>query len=260
MLGNYNYVFGLVLSDPHKRAIYDSLGTRGLETEGWEIVQRTKTPQEIREEYERLARLQEERRLQQRTSPKGSITVNINASDVFSSYDDSYIRYKYYNKFLLFCKTYFITILQNDLIIDNYCFSDDLFSSIQVSGMTFTQSIEAPLTTKDTLIMYGQLSVQNGTGSGTVNVAAKRLVSTKGWIEADIGVGSGPTLSLKGFRTLTRRIFCTGDILIGFTSDLAKFGLAGCKYFFKYLKMKMYISRKSSKSIQKYYVYKHVET
>jgi len=45
-----------VLSDPHQRAIYDNLGTRGLETEGWEIVQRTKTPQEIREEYERLAR------------------------------------------------------------------------------------------------------------------------------------------------------------------------------------------------------------
>ena len=192
-------LFISVLSDPHKRAIYDSLGTRGLETEGWEIVQRTKTPQEIREEYERLARLQEERRLQQRTSPKGSITVNINASDIFSAYDDSYI-------------------------------NDDLFSSIQVSGMTFSQSIEAPLTTKDTLIMYGQLSVQNGTGSGTVNVAAKRLISPKGWVEADIGVGNGPTLSLKGFRTLTRRIFCTGDILIGFTSDLAKFGLAGCKF------------------------------
>lgn len=46
----------IVLGDPHQRAIYDSLGTHGLETEGWEIVQRTKTPQEIREEYERLAR------------------------------------------------------------------------------------------------------------------------------------------------------------------------------------------------------------
>ena len=38
-----------VLSDAHKRAIYDSLGMKGLETEGWEVVQRTKTPQEIRE-------------------------------------------------------------------------------------------------------------------------------------------------------------------------------------------------------------------
>lgn len=42
-----------VLSDPHKRAIYDSLGVKGLQTEGWEVVHRTKTPSEIREEYER---------------------------------------------------------------------------------------------------------------------------------------------------------------------------------------------------------------
>lgn len=79
-----------VLSDAHQRAIYDSLGTRGLETEGWEIVQRTKTPQEIREEYERLAREREERRLQQRTNPKGNVTVNINATDIFNRYDDDY--------------------------------------------------------------------------------------------------------------------------------------------------------------------------
>lgn len=185
-----------VLSDPHKRAIYDSLGIKGLKTEGWEIVQRTKTPQEIREEYERLARLEEESRLQQRTRPRGSVTVNINASDLFSSYDDSYS-------------------------------SGDLFSSVHVSGMSFTQSIEAPLTTKDTLTMYGQLSVHNGNGSGTVNVAAKRLISPKGWVEVDVGAGNGLTVALKGFQTLTKSIFCTGEILTGFTSDLAKFGLSG---------------------------------
>ena len=78
------------MSDPHQRAIYDSLGTRGLKTEGWEIVQRTKTPQEIREEYERIAREREENRLQRRTNPTGNITVNINATDIFSKYDEDY--------------------------------------------------------------------------------------------------------------------------------------------------------------------------
>lgn len=97
--------------------------------------------------------------------------------------------------------------------------------------MTFTQSIEAPLTTKDTLIMYGELGVHNGNGSGTINVSAKRLVSEKGWVEIDVGAGNGLNVALKGFRTLSKRIFCNGEILTGFTSDLAKFGLAGCKYF-----------------------------
>ncbi len=45
-----------VLIDPHKRAIYDCLGKEGLKEQGWEIVQRTKTPREIREEFEQLAR------------------------------------------------------------------------------------------------------------------------------------------------------------------------------------------------------------
>lgn len=80
----------LVLSDPHQRAIYDSLGVRGLETQGWEIIQRMKTPQEIREEYERIARERDERRMQQRTNPKGNITVQINATDVFNKYDEEY--------------------------------------------------------------------------------------------------------------------------------------------------------------------------
>lgn len=84
-----------VLSDPHKRAIYDSLGTKGLETEGWEIVQRTKTPQEIREEYELLAQQKEERRLLQRTNPKSSISVSIDATELFNPYEDEYDEFGY---------------------------------------------------------------------------------------------------------------------------------------------------------------------
>lgn len=77
-----------VLSDPHRRAIYDSLGVKGLETEGWEIVQRTKTPAEIRAEYEQLAEERADRRMQQSTNPRGSINVSINATDCFNPYDD----------------------------------------------------------------------------------------------------------------------------------------------------------------------------
>ncbi|XP_062821863.1 dnaJ homolog subfamily C member 11 [Anolis carolinensis] len=61
-----------VLSDPQTRAIYDIYGKRGLEMEGWEVVERRRTPAEIREEFERLQREREERRLQQRTNPKVS--------------------------------------------------------------------------------------------------------------------------------------------------------------------------------------------
>ena len=58
-----------ILSDPHKRAIYDCLGEEGLKEQGWEVVQRTRTPQEIRAEYESLAKLREERRVTAKDKP-----------------------------------------------------------------------------------------------------------------------------------------------------------------------------------------------
>jgi hypothetical protein len=63
-----NFYFSKVLSDPHKRAIYDSVGIKGLKQDGWQIMTRTKTPQEIREEYERLAKEKEEKRLRELTN------------------------------------------------------------------------------------------------------------------------------------------------------------------------------------------------
>lgn len=167
-----------VLSDAHKRAIYDSLGMKGLETEGWEVVQRTKTPQEIREEYERLAQEEKERKLHQRTNPKGSISCSINATELFNQYPDEYDE-----------------------------FGATGLPSVEVKGMTFTQSIEAPLTLKDTAVMSGQLVTHNGRGSGNLNVALRRVVSPQAWTELGVGFGAGLSLEAKGYRTLTRRTF-----------------------------------------------------
>nr|CAG4637676.1 EOG090X03AJ [Chydorus sphaericus] len=185
-----------VLSDGHKRAIYDNLGMKGLETEGWEVVQRTKTPQEIREEYERLAQLKEEQRLHQRTNPRGSVTVSIDATELFTTYDDDYPEFG----------------------------AERLLPSIQVKGMSFSQSIEAPLTLKDTAFMSGQLSTHKGSGSGNVNVSMRRLTSADGWAEVEVGCGSGLSLSAKGFRNLTKRLFTNISGIVTFTDRGLKLG------------------------------------
>ncbi|CAH0556461.1 unnamed protein product [Brassicogethes aeneus] len=184
-----------VLSDPHRRAIYDSLGMKGLETEGWEIVQRTKTPAEIRAEYEQLAEERAERKKQQRTNPSGNITVSINATDLFNPYDD-------------------------DLFDDEY--EDDLLSkipNIEVSSMQFTQSVDFPLTQKDTCTLAGSLQTQNGTGGGGVNLSWRHIFSHKSWAEVEMTAGGGPGLSLKGFRTISKRFFWNGGTILQFTPD-----------------------------------------
>lgn len=198
-----------MLSDPHQRAIYDNVGVRGLETEGWQVVQRTRTPNEVREEYERLARERAERRLQQRTNPKGSITVNIRATELFNKLDDQSLEYA--------------------------AMDETFIPSIEVSGMNFTQSVEVPLTLRNTATLSGQLGTQNGTGGGSVNLACKHLISEKGYVEMEVGAGHGPVMSLKAFRTLTKHIFCNGGTVLHFTSQYGsnigiRPGLFGSKY------------------------------
>ncbi|XP_058987131.1 dnaJ homolog subfamily C member 11 isoform X6 [Musca domestica] len=155
-----------VLSDPHKRAIYDSVGEKGLRTDGWELVQRQKTPAEIREEYERLAEAAEARKLLQNTNPRGNVIINVNATEIFSPYDESD------------------------------------FPRIEVSSMSIAQSIEAPLTRRDTLTLSGNLMSSNGNGSGGFVVCGRRLLN-KGWLELDVGAGNGLLVGVKGGRTLS---------------------------------------------------------
>ncbi|XP_029574986.1 dnaJ homolog subfamily C member 11 isoform X1 [Salmo trutta] len=180
-----------VLSDPQLRAIYDIYGKRGLDVEGWEVVERKRTPVEIREEFERLQREREERRLQQRTNPKGMISVGIDATDLFDRYEEDY----------------------KDL-------PGGGFPHVEINKMHISQSIEAPLTTTDTAVLSGSLSTHNGNGGGNINLALRRVTSAKGWGEVEFGAGDshGPLLGMKIFRNLTARCFVTAQCGLQFSS------------------------------------------
>ncbi|XP_077998628.1 dnaJ homolog subfamily C member 11-like [Glandiceps talaboti] len=172
-----------VLSNPQSRAIYDIYGEKGLEA-GWELVERRQTPSEIRAEYERLRREREERHLQQRTNPRGTISVGINATELFDQYED----------------------------FDDYDYGGS--PSIEVSHMTITQSIEAPLTISETATLSGNLHTQNGTGSGQISASLRHILSSNGWAEFEFGAGGGPMIGIKGFRNITRRSFGTCQALL----------------------------------------------
>ncbi|NP_001133586.1 DnaJ homolog subfamily C member 11 [Salmo salar] len=180
-----------VLSDPQLRAIYDIYGKRGLDVEGWEVVERKRTPVEIREEFERLQREREERRLQQRTNPKGMISVGVDATDLFDRYEEDY----------------------KDL-------PGGGFPHVEINKMHISQSIEAPLTTTDTAVLSGSLSTHNGNGGGNINLALRRVTSAKGWGEVEFGAGDshGPLLGMKIFRNLTARCFVTAQCGLQFSS------------------------------------------
>ncbi|XP_041945030.1 dnaJ homolog subfamily C member 11 [Alosa pseudoharengus] len=180
-----------VLSDPQSRAIYDIFGKKGLEVEGWEVVERKRTPAEIREEYERLQRERDERRLQQRTNPKGTISVGVDATDLFDRYEEDF---------------------------------EDMpgggFPHIEINRMHISQSIEAPLTAKDTAVLAGSLSTHNGNGGGNINLSLRRVTSARGWGEIEFGAGDtrGPMFGMKVFRNVTQRCFVTAQCGLQFSS------------------------------------------
>ncbi|XP_028855094.1 dnaJ homolog subfamily C member 11-like [Denticeps clupeoides] len=180
-----------VLNDPQSRAIYDLFGKRGLEVEGWEIVERKKTPAEIREEYERLQRERDERRLQQRTNPKGTISVGVDATDLFDRCEEDY----------------------EDT-------PGGRLPHVEINRMHISQSIEAPLTAKDTAVLSGSLSTHNGSGGGNINLCLKRVTSTRGWGELEFGAGDirGPLFGMKVFRNLTPRCFMTAQCGLQFST------------------------------------------
>lgn len=111
--------------------------------------------------------------------------------------------------------------------------------------MSFTQSIEAPLTLQDIITMYGQLSTRNGIGSGSIHIAAKRLLSSKGWIELEVGAGNGPTISFKGFRLLPHKLMFNGATVLEFTPVEIKASLVGSMFIhlinYRYQLMKKYM-------------------
>ncbi|XP_052832966.1 dnaJ homolog subfamily C member 11 isoform X1 [Octopus bimaculoides] len=175
-----------VLSDKHTRTIYDIYGEKGLEC-GMELVSKTKSPAEIIAEYERIQREREERRLQQRTNPRGTITIGIDATDVFDHYDldpenESFIPY------------------------------------FEVSSMNLSQSVEAPLTLNDTVTFGGNIEAQNGNGNGNMLMVWKRLLSDKSWAELEMSSGNGFGCSLKGFRRLTNSMYGTVGTGLSMTS------------------------------------------
>jgi DnaJ family protein C protein 11 len=74
------------------------------------------------------------------------------------------------------------------------------------------QSIEVPLANNNAATLSGNLNVSNGQGSGRFTLTARRVLSSKGWIELDVGAGNGIVFGGKGLRNFGKRIFVNGQV------------------------------------------------
>ncbi|XP_052760863.1 dnaJ homolog subfamily C member 11-like [Mya arenaria] len=171
-----------VLMDQRKRTIYDLYGKSGLESYGLEVVSRVKTPAEIIAEYERIKRDEEEKRLQRQTNPQSTSTISVDASSLFESnaydYED------------------------DDDDEEDYDVID--LTVPEINSMTLSQSVECPLTSRDTGTLAWQVNAQDGRGSGNFRASYKRF-TTKGTLVSSVMVGSKQDVSFKWSHVFFRR-------------------------------------------------------
>lgn len=113
------------------------------------------------------------------------------------------------------------------------------FPSIGVSCISISQSIDAPITNKDTITMSGNFSLQNDHRHkssnlinlirlGGFNVSGRHMIS-KGCLELDVRTGSGPGVGLRGSRKLTDTVSCNGGVTLNFRKNAFVLGLNGSK-------------------------------
>lgn len=85
--------------------------------------------------------------------------------------------------------------------------------------MTMFQSIEVPMSANNVATLAGNLNVSNGQGNGRFTLSARRVLSSKGWIELDAGAGNGLSLGGKGSRNFGKRFFTTGQVNLSFRQN-----------------------------------------
>ena len=120
--------------------------------------------------------------LESRTNPTSTLKVGINATDLFE-------RYMY------------------DEIYDDVI--EPSLPYLEVTEVSIGQSIEAPLSLTDKLVLSGHVSSYNGKGSGSVSCALHRTNSRNAWQQFEASIGNGPFLGGKMYRKLTTNTYIT---------------------------------------------------
>lgn len=179
-----------VLSNPHKRQIYDTLGPEGVKLDAWKLVKKQMTAQEIRDEYLRIQKQEEDKKLSLIAKPRASFTLGINASDLFSRKIDDELD----------------DIDDDPATIDLY----ESLPSIEISSMSASMAVESYATTNHHVTLSGNLSTKNGTGDGTFGLNHRFKLSPATQFLTLFQVGNTPVLTTDISHQLNKKTTVSG--------------------------------------------------
>lgn len=131
------------------------------------IVKRNKTPEEIRENYEKLIKEKEEKKLKQFLNPRATVTVGVNATNLFKTRRRR--------------------------------------SRVKISSMGLTAAVDVPVNNRNRLTMTGLVTSQNGRGEHVLTAAVKNTISEDLNTEFHLSSGRDTFLRFKGVKNLTKQ-------------------------------------------------------
>ncbi|KAG0319904.1 hypothetical protein BGZ99_004844 [Dissophora globulifera] len=180
-----------VLSNPQLRAAYDEYGEEGINTK-WEIGHKVKTPQELREEYARLAREKREMELESLVRSKNDITVNINATRVFK------------NQEVLspFGGTAYAQKSRGSIL--------GALKRTEIMQLYMKNSFETQFGPRTQVVLAGQMTARSGMGGGNVVGTIRHTFSEKLNIELGSSLLNPRIGVFKGTYSLDPLTFITG--------------------------------------------------
>uniref|UniRef100_A0A914VPS3 J domain-containing protein n=1 Tax=Plectus sambesii TaxID=2011161 RepID=A0A914VPS3_9BILA len=157
------------LIDPHKRAIYDSVGPKGLNVAGWDLIAKTYNTEDIKREYEFLRRLKDAETMMDRVQPTSTFSIKTNATDLFRS--NEYER-----------------------------------NWPEIVAMSMSQSVDCAVTTDDRVTLRGHLKTTNGRGGGGMTVGWRRPITDRFSAEGELSFEEAPIVALKLSRSFSKYI------------------------------------------------------
>lgn len=184
-----------VLSDPHKRQIYDTLGPEGVKLNQWKMMPYKMTAQEIREEYLRIQRQQMDNKLALIAKPRASFEVALDATDVFSRSKETVDDEE-----------------EEDPITGDLM---DLIPSVEISSMSASMAFENKLSKNHSMILSGNLNSKNGTGNGIFGTNYRYKYSDSTQYDLLYQVGRGPVVTAAVTHELNNKttISCRGFLV-----------------------------------------------
>ncbi|KAL5262293.1 hypothetical protein ACHWQZ_G007873 [Mnemiopsis leidyi] len=164
-----------VLIDPQLRTIYDLYGVQGVES-GQHLALYDMDRNKIKETFERIQRQKKEKEQEAATNPISHISVELDASGLCYSNRETYIT--------------------------------ELFN-IPINSFVISQSVDAPLTESNRATVMCTAINNNDVATGLIQTHVRHTFSENTWLESGLTFGHGATVTLTGYRKLTKFLWST---------------------------------------------------